>query len=338
MLTRPQAFQHVLVEQQEILVRELAPNALQTIQDPNGNHVIQKVLESVDPSLTGFLYEAVSGHVVKLSNQTFGCRVIQRMLEFGNAEQKEGVLKEIMPAANSIMTDIFGNYVAQHVIKHANDHYRAEMIRIVLRGNVFALSRHKNASNIVEECIINGTAADRTAILKQLTDPAHDPNPLLTLMKDQYANYVLQKMLEELDMGPERQKLIDDMRVHFPALKASLTGRQASSLERLIAATEGTKSPRRSRSRSGRAKNTSRRSSELRVDVNSSTPTPVLTMEQNSPQSSSPPSTNSSALGDSGVAGVAADGQKGFMRALRGLSLQDNEEEDGRGNLVADRY
>ncbi|KAH6693827.1 pumilio domain-containing protein [Plectosphaerella plurivora] len=335
------AFQHVLVEQQAELVRELAPNALQTIQDQNGNHVIQKVLESVDPSLTGFIYEAVTGQVARLSNHMFGCRVIQRMLEFGNTEQKAAVLEEILPATPSMLTDAYGNYVVQHVIGLANDHYSAEMIRLILRCNVFTLSRHKHASNIIEECIKKGTAADRSNILKQLTDPANDPNPLLTLMKDQFANYVLQKLLDGMDDGPERQKLVKDMNAHFVTLKATLSGRQAQTVERLINATEGVKSPRRSRSRSGRANNdnsnVSRRSSTLRVDVNSSTPTPVLTMEQNSPQSSSPPSTNSSALGDSGVAGVAADG-KAFMGAFSSLQLQDNDEEHESVGLVGGRY
>jgi mRNA-binding protein PUF3 len=36
----------------------------------------------------------------------------------------------------------------------------------------------------------------------------------------------------------------------------------------------------------------------LQVDVNSAAPTPVLTMEPNTPQSSSPPSTNASAADD----------------------------------------
>lgn len=247
-----------------------------------------------------------------------------------------------MASANSMLTDPYGNYVIQHVIVNAQRQHSVRMIQAVLGCNVFTLSRHKHASNIIEECIKHGTAADRSAILKQLTDSSNDGNPLLTLMKDQFANYVLQKLLlKGLSEGRERQKLVDDMNVHFPTLRATLTGRHAQITQRLVDATNGIQSQQqRSRDGVSSAKNTSRRSSTLQVDVNSSTPTPVLTMEQNSPQSSSPPSTNSSALGDSGIAGVAEDGPKGLLRSLRGFSLQDNDHDDGivNGNDAADRY
>jgi mRNA-binding protein PUF3 len=104
-------------------------------------------------------------------------------------------------------------------------------------------------------------------------------------------------MLTKLD-GVERDSFIEEMRPHFMALKRGSSTRQIQALEKLMAAT----SPSPAASKAGSRPT----SSALQVDVNSAAPTPMLTMEPNSPNSSSPPSTNASAAGD----GPADDGSK----------------------------
>lgn len=79
--------------------------------------------------------------------------------------------------------------------------------------------------------------------------------------------------------GPDRESFIEEMRPHFANLKKYSTGRQITALDRLMSASSAATSPT---------------TPNLLVDVNSAAPTPSLTMEQNSPQSSSPPSTNAS--------------------------------------------
>ena len=93
-----------------------------------------------------------------------------------------------------------------------------------------------------------------------------------------------EKLLLRLD-GEEKQDLIEDIKPIYAALKKHGNSRQLQAMEKLLGMS-GQGSPRRMEvtSMAGQA------------DSNSMAPTPVLTNETNSPQSSSPPSTHASAV------------------------------------------
>jgi Pumilio-family RNA binding repeat len=66
---------------------------------------------------------------------------------------------------------------------------------------VVELSKHKFASNVIEKSLVHGTPAERHALVETvLTSAAGGPDgaseALHLMMKDPYANYVVQKMLE----------------------------------------------------------------------------------------------------------------------------------------------
>lgn len=52
---------------------------MRCVRDQNGNHVIQKCIESVPTDKIGFIISAFRSHVATLSMHPYGCRVIQVM-------------------------------------------------------------------------------------------------------------------------------------------------------------------------------------------------------------------------------------------------------------------
>ena len=72
------------------LIRELKDEVLDCVRDQNENHVIQKCIERVQPQHIRFLVRAFVGRVRELSKHPYGCRVVQRLLEHCNDEQKVG--------------------------------------------------------------------------------------------------------------------------------------------------------------------------------------------------------------------------------------------------------
>jgi len=188
-----QALEHVLVEQQAELVRELEPEIIKVVRDQNGNHVVQKVIELVPKQYIGFIMDSFRGQVSQLASHTYGCRVVQRMLEHGTEKDKDDLLAELHGAAAILIIDQYGNYVTQHVIEHGNPEDRARMIGLVT-SQLVTLSKHKFASNVVEKCIEYGSMEDRRRIREELSVPGSDGNcPLQHMMKDQYGNYVIRK-------------------------------------------------------------------------------------------------------------------------------------------------
>lgn len=287
------ALEHILVDQQAELVKELESEVIRVAKDQNGNHVIQKIIELIDRRHINFVMDSFRGQVSQLSTHNYGCRVIQRILEHGSSEDKDSVMAEIHQSAHILIIDQYGNYVAQHVIHHGEPVHRSRMIGLVT-DNAITFSKHKFASNVVEKAIEYGTPEERRLILDQIMalGTGDDPSQLQLIMKDQYGNYVIQKLLRVLD-GSDQLRFAELMKPHVNTMKKTNPTRQTGTIERLLLdVTQPV--PGMIGSVSGSVPGTAPVSPPLRVDVTSIAPTPSLTMEPNTPQSSSPPSTNAS--------------------------------------------
>jgi mRNA-binding protein PUF3 len=275
------ALEHVLVEQQTELVKELEPDLIKVAKDQHGNHVIQQAIVLVPREHIDFMMAGLKGHVYELASHQYGCRVVQRVLEHGTQADKAGMMLELHASASMLITDVYGNYVVQHVLEKGKPEDRAKMIGVVT-PQLLTLSRHKNASNVVEKCILLGTLEEQRAIRDQLM--GDDTNsPLFQLMKDQFGNYVIQKLVKALQ-GQDRAVLVNKLASHLQSLRQSgATSKQIEAMDRLVADSQAPASAETSNNPT--PVSTAPTSPGLHVDVNSAAPTPGLTMDPNSPLS-----------------------------------------------------
>ncbi|KAK3302467.1 armadillo-type protein [Chaetomium strumarium] len=284
------ALEHLLVEQQAELVKELEPEIVNLAKHQQGNHVVQQAIALVPRQHIAFIMDAFTGRICELASHQFGCRVIQRILEHGTEADKAVVTQELHNSAQTLITDSYGNYVVQHVIEKGKAEDRSRIIRLVI-PQLLTLSRNKCASNVVEKCIVYGTVEEQRAIRDQLIGGGDDNCPLFQLTKDQYGNYVVQKLVKNLQ-PQDREVLLDKLRAHLQSLrKAGNTGRQTTAIDRVISEF----SVPAGRTRDSTPASTAPTSPGLRVDVNSAAPTPNLTMDSASPlstPSSCPPCPN----------------------------------------------
>ncbi|KAL2139635.1 hypothetical protein VTI28DRAFT_4911 [Corynascus sepedonium] len=289
------ALEHVLVEQQTELVKELESDLIKVAKDQHGNHVIQQAIVLVPREHIDFMMAGFKGRVYELASHQFGCRVIQRVLEHGTEADKAAMMVELHNSAQSLVTDMYGNYVIQHVLEKGRPEDRAKMIGVVT-PQLLTLSRHKNASNVVEKCILLGTLEQQRAIRDKLL--GDEPNsPLFQLMKDQFGNYVIQKLTKALQ-GQDRLVLVNKLASHLQSLKKSgATSKQIEAMERLVADSQILASA--TTSNIPTPSSSTPTSPGLQVDVHSPAPTPNLTMDPNSPlstPSTSPPFLNGDAV------------------------------------------
>lgn len=88
-----------------------------------------------------------------------------------------------------------------------------------LLGMLTSANRHKFASNVVEHSIEFGTDEQRREIVKLITTPRQDgTSPLQILMRDQYGNYVIQRLLAKL-CEPDKESFIEQIKPQIQALK-----------------------------------------------------------------------------------------------------------------------
>ncbi|KAM7079580.1 pumilio homolog 2 isoform 4-T6 [Molossus nigricans] len=220
------ALESISSDQQVIseMVKELDGHVLKCVKDQNGNHVVQKCIECVQPQSLQFIIDAFKGQVFVLSTHPYGCRVIQRILEHCTAEQTLPVSEELHQHTEQLVQDQYGNYVIQHVLEHGRPEDKSKIVSEI-RGKVLALSQHKFASNVVEKCVTHASRAERALLIDEVCCQNDGPHSALyTMMKDQYANYVIQKMIDMAEPA-QRKIIMHKIRPHITTLRKYTYGK-----------------------------------------------------------------------------------------------------------------
>ncbi|CAF0982745.1 unnamed protein product [Adineta ricciae] len=209
---------------QVLIARELDGNIVKCIEDQNGNHVIQKCIECCTGDDIDFIIRDVTKQVFQLSAHPYGCRVIQRILENCKEVQTRPILDILYSELENLVQDQYGNYVIQHVLEHGKSEDRSRIVNAIM-GRVLHLSQHKFASNVVEKCVTYATREEKRQLIDEVVSFGDGPNSaLLTMMKDQFANYVVQKMIDVAEPA-QRKVLLQKVRPHIQSLRKFTYGK-----------------------------------------------------------------------------------------------------------------
>ena len=197
------------VENMHIITNELKPFYDNCIQDKNGNHVIQKLIEKVDSKDLNDIYLVAVNNIIYLSKHQYGCRVIQRLFKYCNKSQIKNMLNNLFKNINDLIQDQYGNYVIQFILENQEIN-KDDLLPIFfsLRGNIYQYSFHKYASNVVERCITFGNEPQKKEIINEIAELVNrDEEIIINMVRDKFANYVVQKIIEFSD-GDMQQSLI----------------------------------------------------------------------------------------------------------------------------------
>ena len=78
-----------------IITNELKPYYRKCIEDKNGNHVIQKLIENLNVEQLNEVFLVAINNISNLSKHQYGCRVIQKLFKYCNDIQISNMLNEI---------------------------------------------------------------------------------------------------------------------------------------------------------------------------------------------------------------------------------------------------
>uniref|UniRef100_A0A672M4X9 Pumilio homolog 1 n=1 Tax=Sinocyclocheilus grahami TaxID=75366 RepID=A0A672M4X9_SINGR len=233
------ALEFIPSDQQVIneMVRELDGHVLKCVKDQNGNHVVQKCIECVQPHALQFIIDAFKGQVFALSTHPYGCRVIQRILEHCLPEQTLPILEEIHQHTEQLVQVIddafsFCTDPGSHPFLSSKPFFSSlshigsvwelrNSARVRTKGVCFFLF----PSNVVEKCVTHSLRAERAMLIDEVCSMADGPHSALyTMMKDQYANYVVQKMIDVAE--PTQRKIVmHKIRPHIATLRKYTYGK-----------------------------------------------------------------------------------------------------------------
>lgn len=124
----------------------------------------------------------------------------------------------------------------QFVLEKGKPTDRQRLVDSVL-GSILLLSKHKYASNVCEKAIAAADDTRKRLIVEEMLTPGSDGAiPVSLMMKDQFANYVLQKALKSVE-GALWDALLDAVLralLGYRRQPGSHNSKQLASIERLL--------------------------------------------------------------------------------------------------------
>ncbi|KRX09617.1 Armadillo-type fold [Pseudocohnilembus persalinus] len=185
-------------QMQNQIIEEINQKIKQCITDQNGNHVIQKCFETTPPNKLTLIIQEVIQHIEELSTHSYGCRVIQRILEFckpNQVEETKQIYDKLMDNLITLCECQYGNYIMQYILETGPDDKRSLILEKV-KQNFVNLSIDKYASNVTEKSVQYSDEQFKSEVVDSLIiiDPITKESGFLKLTKDQFGNYVIQKL------------------------------------------------------------------------------------------------------------------------------------------------
>ncbi|KAH9251114.1 hypothetical protein BASA81_011013 [Batrachochytrium salamandrivorans] len=200
--------------QRQIISQELSMHVTRLSMDTNGNHVIQRMLQHFHPSDCEFIFRAVVQDLILVTRHRHGCCVVQRSLDASVGPTRDRLIDIIEYHCLQLMQDPFANYTVQYVL----DRGLGERIVNQVLGKIESLSKQKFSSNVVEKCILAANPAQLEEICQECE------RCMGSLLRDAYANFVAQKLLE-VTTEPQSRRLVATMRPHLLELNLSCSRR-----------------------------------------------------------------------------------------------------------------
>ena len=179
-------------------VREPAPriDIARILRDNKYAMYIQEMLGSLTPpAISRFIHSGVAGHVLELSVDSFGCRVVQKLIEV--APSAEDCLAIVHPELSckiiDCTMDVNGNHVVQKLIDTLPSAECQFIVDAILGGNLRRLASHCFGCRVIQRIISRCRPAQTYPLLEALCG---DPTLIGALASDSFGNYVLQHAIE----------------------------------------------------------------------------------------------------------------------------------------------
>lgn len=183
----------------EVLISELKGHVLELLFCPYGNYVLQKSIMTSRPAAFQFIIDEVlrqeKGSVRHVAKHKFGCRVLQRLLEYCQADQLNSIYNELAADTLLLCRHRYGTYVMKHMFEHGTASHTT-MLSKSMQKSIYQVATDLNAVGVLgkalESCsedevalLIGGLLAEKGLLAKMArTRCGHATAKLLLEMAD----------------------------------------------------------------------------------------------------------------------------------------------------------
>jgi hypothetical protein len=188
-------------EVQAIVFGAMLPDVVTLSQHQHGHSFILQVLEVATPEQMMLLEERLSPHVKVLTLDSNGCRVIQRAIQLMPHHSREHFIEGLKENITQCIKSMHGNHVIQVCIQEMCPAFVGFMVDAIVAWGADQASAHMYACRVVMRLLEHAQRQQIKELLQQILQAVPK------LAQDRYGNYVLQHILQHMEVG-DRSDLI----------------------------------------------------------------------------------------------------------------------------------
>lgn len=189
----------------EVIYENIKTKINEILYDQFGNYLFQKLYENLKLEYRIEIVESIKNIIYDLSLNPYGTRGIQKIItvDYNCDKIIEIILSIILSNLERIATDSNGNHIIQISLKYFNNKYKNILIdEIISLEHLIHISKAKHGSSVIQLSFIYCNEDQHNIFINNIL------NNILTLIKDQYGNYIIQYILEHGTVNDKKQIII----------------------------------------------------------------------------------------------------------------------------------
>ncbi|XP_039041454.1 putative pumilio homolog 7, chloroplastic [Hibiscus syriacus] len=195
----------------QIIFNEIIHNIVELMMDPFGNYLVQKLLDVCTEEQRLQIVLMVTkeaGQLVRISLNTHGTRVVQRLIETLKSKHQISLIKyALKPGILDLIKDLNGNHVLQRCLQCLDNEDNKIIFEAAVQFCV-DIATHRHGCCVLQRCIAHSTRQHRDNLITQVSR-----NGLL-LAQDPFGNYVIQYIIE-LKVPSAAGNLLSQFKGHY---------------------------------------------------------------------------------------------------------------------------
>ena len=217
-----------------IILDELFPYIKETVMHKFSCHVWQRVFQikwdnGLPPIIMINMHKTLLGIWDTVASDENGSLVVQCIFENSTEEEKRPILDSVLKRTIDIALGQWGNWVIQHIIEQGSEKDRNFVIKSLI-SHFYILSIDQYASKVIEKGLKTAPDYELKEMISKVLEP--DPRtrnfpPLLEMMNNQYANYVVQHILHLAEPN-QKEICIKLILPHLNTLRTSKFGQRVA--------------------------------------------------------------------------------------------------------------
>eukprot|EP00425_Heterocapsa_triquetra_P002698 CAMPEP_0195056400 /NCGR_PEP_ID=MMETSP0448-20130528/4810_1 /TAXON_ID=66468 /ORGANISM="Heterocapsa triquestra, Strain CCMP 448" /LENGTH=356 /DNA_ID=CAMNT_0040086221 /DNA_START=59 /DNA_END=1132 /DNA_ORIENTATION=- len=202
-----QLLESVSAEEERVAIAaELRGHICEAARCPHANYVLQHCIKVMKPNSVQFMIDELTfkgpGAVSQAARHKYGCRIVQRLLEFCPPAQVKKLADGLLHDVVALSLHPYGNYVMQHLLAHGTAEQQRHLARL-LAEHAAEVSGHACGCAVMGKAMELCGHEDQAAIARVLLN---SPGGLSSVMARTRLGHKASKLVLQVLEGPAREE------------------------------------------------------------------------------------------------------------------------------------